>query len=181
MRQKIPQQHQSPPVLCFLFLHRYNMLPDYHYSVISQDCQNTTMHFLKRLRIYGGGVDWSCVMIFGEHWSKCVSCDHTEICGLNRSCPDQGSGANLSRFTGHHLSSFQQDQNNLLFNWYLLLTLMFTYFGMDLSWWDTIVKGAWYRNYIPPDAWKKYRKWLNSDHIPKSCKKKDHESVFWAS
>ena len=51
---------------------------------------------------------------------------------------------------------------------------MFRYLLIDSSWWDAIVSRA----FIPPEVWKKYRKWLSTDNLPNRFKKTGCQPVF---
>lgn len=48
------------------------------------------------------------------------------------------------------------------------------YVGIDISWKDAILKGA----FLPPETWEKCRNWLSSDNIPERFKNTYQEPQF---
>lgn len=51
---------------------------------------------------------------------------------------------------------------------------MFKYMVINFHWWDAILNGA----FIPLEVWRKYRKWLSPDNIPRRFKKPGYKPLF---
>ncbi|XP_028641852.1 arylacetamide deacetylase-like 4 isoform X2 [Grammomys surdaster] len=142
----------------------YRKLPEYHHPVLVNDCLNATIYFLKNLEIFG--VDSSQVVLCGDSlggWAVAiVSQVLTSIPTLPRIqtqvliCPI----LNLINF---QLPSYQQSKNVPFLTRDILLMFMCKYLAIDLSWTDAMSTGA----IIPLVKWKKYRKWLSYENIPR--------------
>nr|XP_045006537.1 arylacetamide deacetylase-like 4 isoform X1 [Jaculus jaculus] len=142
----------------------YRKLPDYHHPVITQDCLNASIHFLKTLQTYG--VDPSRVVMCGESVGGGAAAVVTQAL-LNRPNLPQLRAQVLIcpplQAINFFLPSFQQHQNVPFLTKDIMMLGVCKYLAIDRSWEDAILKGAG----IPPDAWEKYKKWLSSENIPK--------------
>lgn len=156
-------------------LPRYCKLPDYHSPVITQDCLNASIHFLKALKTYG--VDPSRVVVCGESIGGWVVALVTQSLVGRSDLPriraqvlinPTVQGINLQ------LPSMQKNQRIPFVTRKFLMTVVCQYMAIDASWHHALLTGA----FIPPDVWSKYRKWLSSDNIPKEFKSKDHQPSF---
>lgn len=70
------------------------------------------------------------------------------------------------------LLSFPQNQHVQFLTWKFMMRVQIRVYR--LLWWDAILSGA----FIPPEVWKKYRKWVSADNVPRSFKKTDYQPVF---
>uniref|UniRef100_A0A8C6RPR1 Arylacetamide deacetylase like 4 n=1 Tax=Nannospalax galili TaxID=1026970 RepID=A0A8C6RPR1_NANGA len=141
----------------------YRKLPDHHHPSLSEDCLNASIHFLKDLHTYG--VDPTRVVACGESVGAGAAAivmqsllsrpDLPQICAQVLITP----GMQLISF---HLPSHQQNQNVPFLTRDLMMLGICKYLAIDLSWREALLKGTC----VPPDTWKKYRKWLSSDNIP---------------
>ncbi|KAB0345669.1 hypothetical protein FD754_022595 [Muntiacus muntjak] len=134
----------------------YRKLPDHHYYTLSCDCLNASIHFLKILETYG--VDSSQVVLCGDSLGA-------------------GIVALISQTLVGRLDLPQiRAQNSRIpfLTQKLMITSVFKYLLIDFSWWDAIMSGA----FIPPEVWKKYRKWLSPDNLPNRFKKTGCQPVF---
>ncbi|XP_003471457.1 arylacetamide deacetylase-like 4 [Cavia porcellus] len=153
----------------------YRKLPYYHYPAITTDCLNAAIHFLKWLKSYG--VDPSRVVICGESIGGGAAAHVTQALVGHKDLPQIWAQVliyPLIQAINFQLPSAQQNQNIPFLTWDFLIMCICRYMAIDLSWKDAILKGA----FIPPETWKKYRKWLSSDNIPKSFKKKYQEPEY---
>ncbi|XP_013359606.1 PREDICTED: arylacetamide deacetylase-like 4 isoform X1 [Chinchilla lanigera] len=153
----------------------YRKLPDHHYPVITKDCLNATIHFLKSLETYG--VDPSRVVVCGESAGGLTAAQITQILVAQRDLPKIRAQVLIYpviQGVNYQLPSTQQNQNVPFLTRDFMLTCVCRYMAIDLSWKDVMLKGA----YIPPETWKKYRKWLSSENISKNLKNKDLEPQF---
>ncbi|XP_021099213.1 arylacetamide deacetylase-like 4 [Heterocephalus glaber] len=151
----------------------YRKLPDHHYPVITNDCLNASIHFLKILKTYG--VNPSQVVICGESAGGGVVAQVTQALVSQKDLPQIRAQILIYPTTqaiNLQLPSFQQNQNVPFLTRDFMLMCLCKYMAIDLSWRDAMVKGAC----IPPDTWKKYRKWLSSDNIRQSVKNRFQES-----
>ncbi|XP_005404003.1 PREDICTED: arylacetamide deacetylase-like 4 [Chinchilla lanigera] len=153
----------------------YRKLPDHHYPVITKDCLNTTIHFLKRLETYG--VDPSRVVICGESAGGGTAAQIIQILVDRKDLPKIRAQVLIHpiiQAINYQLPSTQQNQNVPFLTRDFMLMCICRYMAIDLSWKDAMLNGAC----IPPETWKKYRKWLSSDNIPKRFKDKYKEPQF---
>ncbi|XP_008052469.1 arylacetamide deacetylase-like 4, partial [Carlito syrichta] len=150
----------------------YRKFPDHHFPIISLDCLNASIHFLKALEAYG--VDPSRVVICGESIGGWVAAFVTQTL-LGRSdlpriraqvliCP-------VIQGFSMQLPSFQQNQNVPFLSRKFMVTCMCNYFAIDRSWREAILNGA----HVPPDVWRKYGKWISPDNIPKRFKQRGYQ------
>ncbi|XP_062961774.1 arylacetamide deacetylase-like 4 [Cynocephalus volans] len=150
----------------------YRMLPDHHYPSISRDCLNASIHFLKGLEAYE--VDPSRVVACGDSAGGWVAATITQTLVGRSDLPRiraQVMIYPIVQAVNLQLPSYQQNQNVPFFSQKLILTCLCNYLAIDESWKEAILNGA----YIPPDAWRKYRKWVGSDNIPKKFKNRGHQ------
>ncbi|KFO31620.1 arylacetamide deacetylase-like 4 [Fukomys damarensis] len=153
----------------------YRQLPDHHHPVLIQDCLTATVHFLINLSAYG--VDPSRVVLCGDSmggWAVVMV-----IQALVNRTDLPHIRAQILIYTviqciNLQLPSHQQNKNVPPFTQEFMLMCVCKYFAIDFSWREAMLSGAC----IHPDHWKKYRKWLSSDNIPKRYKKKYHEAPF---
>ncbi|XP_003471459.1 arylacetamide deacetylase-like 4 [Cavia porcellus] len=153
----------------------YRKLPYYHFPVITTDCLNATIHFLKRLKSYG--VDPSRVVVCGESIGGGLVAQITQALVGRTDLPKIQAQILIYpvvQCINFQLPSTHQNHNIPFLTWDFLIMCICKYMSIDLSWKDAILKGA----FIPPETWKKYRKWLSPDNIPKSFKKKYKEPQF---
>ncbi|XP_004648011.1 arylacetamide deacetylase-like 4 [Octodon degus] len=153
----------------------YRMLPDYHYPVITRDSLNATIHFLKKLKTYG--VDPSRVVVCGDSIGAGVAAQVTQALLGQKDLPKIRAQVLIYPVVqglNFQLPSTQQNKNVPFLTLDLLMMCICKYMAIDLSWKDSMLKGAC----IPQETWKKYKKWLSSDNIPKSFKNKYQEPLF---
>ncbi|XP_005403996.1 PREDICTED: arylacetamide deacetylase-like 4 [Chinchilla lanigera] len=153
----------------------YRMLPDYHYPVITSDCLNASIHFLKRLNICG--VDPTQVVVCGDSIGGGVVAQVTQALVGQKDIPQiraQVMMYPVMQGINFQLPSYQQNKRVPFFTWDLMFMFICKYMTIDLSWQDAMLKGT----FIPPETWIKYRKWLSSDNIPESFKNKYQEPQF---
>ncbi|XP_062962717.1 arylacetamide deacetylase-like 4 [Cynocephalus volans] len=150
----------------------YRMLPDHHYPSIFRDCLNASIHFLKGLEAYE--VDPSRVVACGDSAGGWVAATITQTLVGRSDLPRiraQVMIYPIVQAVNLQLPSYQQNRNVPFFSQKLILTCLCNYLAIDESWKEAILNGA----YIPPDAWRKYRKWVGSDNIPKKFKNRGHQ------
>uniref|UniRef100_A0A8C9UKM5 Alpha/beta hydrolase fold-3 domain-containing protein n=1 Tax=Spermophilus dauricus TaxID=99837 RepID=A0A8C9UKM5_SPEDA len=160
-----------PRVLAPLSL-RYRKAPEHHYPVALTDCLNASIHFLKTLEAYG--VDPSRVVACGESIGGGAVALITQTLVGRRDLPQIRAQVLIYPFVqaiNLQLPSFQQNQNVPFLSLQLMMTCVCSYLAIDLSWKGAMLKGAC----IPRDFWKKYRKWLSSDNLPKRFRSKDQQ------
>ncbi|KAL2773360.1 arylacetamide deacetylase-like 4, partial [Daubentonia madagascariensis] len=158
-----------------LLLVGYRKLPDHRSPAVSQDCLNASVHFLKSLETYG--VDPSRVMVCGESIGGGVVAFITQTLVGRSDLP--GIRAQvliypIVQVINLQLPSFQQNQYTPLLTRKFMVTAVCTYLSIDFSWRDAILDGT----FIPPDTWRKYRKWLSPDNIPKRFKSRGYQPRF---
>ncbi|XP_052031703.1 arylacetamide deacetylase-like 4 [Apodemus sylvaticus] len=147
----------------------YRKLPDHHHPCISKDCLNASIHFMKNLMTYG--VDPSRVVACGESIGGGAVALVTQALLNFPSLPHicaQVLITPVMQVINFRLPSHQQNQNVPFLTKDILMTVVCKYLDIDLSWKDALFNGT----YMPPDTWKKYRKWLSSDNIPRRFKSK---------
>ncbi|KAM6174136.1 arylacetamide deacetylase-like 4 [Erethizon dorsatum] len=153
----------------------YRKLPDHHYPVVTKDCLNATIHFLKSLKSYG--VDPSRVVVCGESAGGWIAVQITQALVGQNDLPQIRAQVLIYpviQAVNFQLPSIQQNQNVPFLTWDFLIMCICKYMAIDISWRDAMLKGT----FIPPGTWKRYRKWLSSDNIPKRFKKKYQEPQF---
>ncbi|KAL1776667.1 arylacetamide deacetylase-like 4 [Sigmodon hispidus] len=156
----------------------YRKLPDHHHPSVTKDCVNASIHFMKGLTTYK--VDPSRVVACGESigggavaivTQALLSFPHfPKICAQVLITP-------ATQIVNFQLPSYQQYQRMPFLTKDIIMTAVCKYMDIDLSWKDAIFNGT----YIPPDTWKKYRKWLSSDNIPRKFKSKSFLPEFSGS
>ncbi|XP_069894056.1 arylacetamide deacetylase-like 4 family member 1 [Dipodomys merriami] len=150
----------------------YRKCPDYHYPIISHDCLNASIHFLKSLKFYG--VDPSRVVLCGDSIGGTIVASMTQTLIGRPDLPHIRAQILIYSFfqvINLQLPSFQQNKNIPFLTRDLMLMVMCKYLAIDLSWKDALLTGAC----IPMDVWEKYRKWLSSDNLPERFRKKDNQ------
>ncbi|XP_028716887.1 arylacetamide deacetylase-like 4 [Peromyscus leucopus] len=153
----------------------YRKLPDYHHPVIFKDCLNATIQFLKSLETYG--VDPSRVVLCGESiggWAVAnviqVLVSSPSLCQVRA----QVLITPIIQVINLCLPSHQQSKNVPFLTRDIMIMALCKYLAIDLSWKDAISTGA----IVPLDKWKKYRKWLSSDNIPRRFWSQDSQPEF---
>ncbi|XP_027253937.1 arylacetamide deacetylase-like 4 isoform X3 [Cricetulus griseus] len=142
----------------------YRKLPGYHHPVLINDCQNASIYFLKNLASFG--VDPSRVVLCGESIGGWAVAIVTQALTCIPSLPQikaQILICPLVNFINFQLPSHQQNKNVPLLTRDFMFMCMCKYLVIDPSWKDAILTGS----AIPLDKWKKYRKWLSYDNIPR--------------
>ncbi|CAH7443728.1 arylacetamide deacetylase-like 4 [Phodopus roborovskii] len=142
----------------------YRKLPHYHHPVLTNDCQNASIYFLKNLESFG--VDPSRVVLCGESIGGWAAPTVMKTLVSNPSLPRIKAQIliyPLVNFINFQLPSHQQNKNVPFLTRDMLFMCLCKHLAIDISWKDTMLAGA----VIPLDKWKKYRKWLSSDNIPK--------------
>uniref|UniRef100_A0A8C8ZL17 Arylacetamide deacetylase like 4 n=1 Tax=Prolemur simus TaxID=1328070 RepID=A0A8C8ZL17_PROSS len=158
-----------------LLLVGYRKLPDYHFPVISRDCLSASIHFLRGLETYG--VDPRRVVVCGESLGGGLGAFITQTLVGRSDLPSIRAQVLIYpvvQLINLQLPSFQQNQYVPFLSRKFMVTNICTCMSIDLSWQDAILNGA----FIPPDAWRKYRKWLSSDNIPERFKGRGHQPRF---
>ncbi|XP_010626500.1 arylacetamide deacetylase-like 4 [Fukomys damarensis] len=153
----------------------YRKFPQYHYPVIADDCLNASIHFPRTLKTYG--VDPSRVVVCGDSTGGAAVTHITQVLLGQTDLPQIRAQIliyPIVQSINFQLPSTQQYQNVPFLTQDFLMMCLCKYMAIDPSWKDAILKGV----YIPPDVWKKYRKWLSYDNIPKSFKNKYREPHF---
>ncbi|XP_005403999.1 PREDICTED: arylacetamide deacetylase-like 4 isoform X1 [Chinchilla lanigera] len=153
----------------------YRKLPDYHYPIVTSDCLNASIHFLKRLNTYG--VDPSRVVVCGDSIGGGVIAQVIRALMGQKDLPQIRAQVviyPIIQTINFQLPSTQQNKSVPFLTWDLMLMFLCKYMAIDLSWQDAMLKGT----FIPPETWMKYRKWLSADNIPESFKNKYQESQF---
>ncbi|XP_008848172.1 arylacetamide deacetylase-like 4 isoform X2 [Nannospalax galili] len=148
----------------------YRKLPDHSFPSIPKDCLHATIHFLKALETFG--VDSSRVVICGESVGGWAVAIVTQALISMSSLPQIRAQVLISPITqaiNFNLPSHQQYRNIPFLTRDLMSTCICKYLVIDPSWREAMLKGVC----IPPDVWKKYRKWLSSDNIPQRFKSQD--------
>ncbi|XP_013359593.1 PREDICTED: arylacetamide deacetylase-like 4 [Chinchilla lanigera] len=153
----------------------YRKLPDYHYPIVTSDCLNASIHFLKRLNTYD--VDHSRVVLCGDSIGGVVVAQVTQaLVGQEDLAQIRAQVMIYPIIQGinFQLPSSQQKKSVPFFTWDLLLMFVCRYMAIDLYWRDAMLKGT----FIPPETWMKYKKWLSADNIPENFKNKYQEPQF---
>ncbi|XP_060234637.1 arylacetamide deacetylase-like 4 [Meriones unguiculatus] len=153
----------------------YRKLPDYHHPCVTMDCLNASIHFMKALKTYG--VDPSRVIACGESIGggavAIVIQTLLSYPSLPKICA-QVLVTPAMQVINFSLPSHQQNENVPFLTKDILMLAVCGYLDIDLSWKDAIRKGT----SVPPDTWKKYKKWLSSDNIPRKFKSKSFVPEF---
>ncbi|XP_005353811.1 arylacetamide deacetylase-like 4 [Microtus ochrogaster] len=153
----------------------YRKLPDHHHPSAFQDCLNATIHFLKDLKTYG--VDPARLVVSGESIGAGAVAIITQVLLGRQDLPRFRAQVliyPITQVVNFQLPSYQQNQNAPFLPRKFLMTCACKYLAIDLSWMDAMLKGT----NIPPDYWKKYKKWLGSDNIPQRFKSQDLQPKF---
>lgn len=159
----------------FVFFLRYLKLPFYHHPDSFNDCLNATILFLKALETYG--VDPSRVVLCGESFGAWLAVSVAQTLVSTPRLPQIRAQVLITpvlQGINFLLPSIQQNKNIPFLTKDLMVTLVCKYMVIDLSWKDSMLTGA----AIPLDKWKKYRKWLSSDNIPRRFWSKDTQPEF---
>ncbi|KAM5248720.1 arylacetamide deacetylase-like 4 [Ctenodactylus gundi] len=152
----------------------YRKLPD-HYPAIYQDCLSATIYFLKSLREYG--VDPSRVVAFGDSIGGYTVAQVTQALLGRNDLPQIRAQVLVYpslQLINFQLPSYQQNKKIPFLTYDIVMSFLNRYMCIDLSWIDAVARGT----FIPPEFWKKYRKWLSSDNIPSRFKTKYREPQF---
>uniref|UniRef100_A0A8D2B367 Alpha/beta hydrolase fold-3 domain-containing protein n=1 Tax=Sciurus vulgaris TaxID=55149 RepID=A0A8D2B367_SCIVU len=147
----------------------YRLLPEHHYPVVFTDCLNASIHFLKALKTYG--VDPSKVVACGESIGGGMVALIMQALVGRTDLPQIRAQVLIYptvQAINFQLPSFQQNQNVPFLPLDFMITCACKYLAIDLSWKEAMLKGAC----IPPGFWKKYRKWLSSDNLPRRFRSK---------
>ncbi|XP_035294769.1 arylacetamide deacetylase-like 4 isoform X3 [Cricetulus griseus] len=153
----------------------YRKLPDYHYPLIFKDCLNATIHFLKSLETYG--VDPSRVVLCGESIGGWAVASTIQVFVSSPSLPQIRAQVLITpviQTINFRLPSHQQNKNVPFLTRDIMFMCLCKYLAIDLSWKDAMLTG----DVIPLDMWKKYRKWLSSDNIPRRFWSSDSQPEF---
>ncbi|XP_052574725.1 arylacetamide deacetylase-like 4 [Peromyscus californicus insignis] len=153
----------------------YRKLPDYHHPVIFKDCLNATIQFLKNLETYG--VDPSRVVLCGESIGAWAVATVIQVLVSSPSLPQVRAQVLITpiiQAINLCLPSHQQNKNVPFLTRDMMIMALCKYLAIDLSWKDAISTGA----IVPLDKWKKYRKWLSSDNIPRRFWSQDPQPEF---
>nr|XP_042128625.1 LOW QUALITY PROTEIN: arylacetamide deacetylase-like 4 [Peromyscus maniculatus bairdii] len=153
----------------------YRKLPDYHHPVIFKDCLNATIQFLKSLETYG--VDPSRVVLCGESIGGWAVATVIQVLVSSPNLPKVRAQVLITpilQAINLCLPSHQQSKNVPFLTRDMMIMALCKYLDIDLSWKDAISTGA----IVPPDNWKKYRKWLSSDNIPRRFWSQDSQPEF---
>ncbi|XP_052031704.1 arylacetamide deacetylase-like 4 [Apodemus sylvaticus] len=153
----------------------YRKLPVCHHPATFKDCLNATILFLKALETYG--VDPSRVLLCGESFGGWIAASITQILVSNPCLPQIRAQVLITpilQVINLLLPSQQQNKKIPFLTKDFLITLLCKYLAIDHSWSDSIDTGA----VIPLDKWKKYRKWLSSDNIPRHFWRQDTQPEF---
>ncbi|KAL6086169.1 hypothetical protein STEG23_013444 [Scotinomys teguina] len=153
----------------------YRKLPDYHHPVLFKDCLNATIQFLKSLETYG--VDPSRVVLCGESIGGWAVATVVQVLVSNPSLPQVRAQVLITpviQAINLRLPSHQQSQNVPFLTRDIMVMTLCKYMAIDLSWKDVMLTGA----FISLDNWKKYRKWLSSDNIPRRFWSQDLQPEF---
>lgn len=131
--------------------------------------------FLKALETYG--VDPSRVVLCGDSFGGWVVASISQTLVSTPSLPQIRAQVliyPILQVINFLLPSLQQNKNIPLLSKDLLIIFVCNYLAIDLSWGDSMLTGA----VIPLDKWKKYRKWLSSDNIPRRLWSQDTQPEF---
>ncbi|KAL1776260.1 arylacetamide deacetylase-like 4 [Sigmodon hispidus] len=153
----------------------YRQLPDHHHPSTLHDCLNATIHFLKDLKTYG--VDPARVLISGESVGAGAAAIISQLLLGRQDLPQIRAQVliyPILQAINFQLPSYQQNQNDPFLSRKFLMTCVCKYLAIDLSLIDAMLKG----NVIPPEYWKKYKKWLSSDNIPQRFKSQGSQPEF---
>uniref|UniRef100_G1LJJ0 Arylacetamide deacetylase like 4 n=1 Tax=Ailuropoda melanoleuca TaxID=9646 RepID=G1LJJ0_AILME len=164
-----------PEMDSVLLLVGYRKLPDHHYPSIFQDCLNASIHFLKALTTFR--VDPARVVICGDSTGGgYVACITQALVG--RSDLPQIRAQVLiyavTQLISLPLPSYWQNRNVPFLSQKFTMMCVFKYMVIDVHWWDAILNGA----FRPPEVWRKYRKWLSPDNIPRRFRKPGYQPLF---
>uniref|UniRef100_A0A8C6IBJ0 AADACL4 family member 4 n=1 Tax=Mus spicilegus TaxID=10103 RepID=A0A8C6IBJ0_MUSSI len=153
----------------------YCKLPKHHHPAALNDCLSATILFLKALETYG--VDPSQVVLCGDSFGGWVVASISQTLVSTTSLPQIRAQVLIYpvlQVINFLLPSLQQNKNIPLLSKDLLIIFVCNYLSIDLSWGDYMLTGA----VIPLDKWKKYRKWLSSDNIPRRLWSQDTQPEF---
>ncbi|XP_041508422.1 arylacetamide deacetylase-like 4 [Microtus oregoni] len=142
----------------------YRKLPSHHHPVLFNDCLSATIYFLKNLESFG--VDPSRVVLCGESIGGSAVVTVIQVLTSIPSLPQIRAQVliyPLVNFVNFQLPSHQQSKNVPFLTRDMLFMCLCKYLAIDLSRKDAILAGA----IIPLDKWKKYKKWLSHDNIPR--------------
>ncbi|KAM6216914.1 arylacetamide deacetylase-like 4 [Rhynchocyon petersi] len=155
----------------------YRLYPDHNALAMGQDCLYASIHFLKTLETYG--VDPSRVLVCGESIGGSFAAFVTHAL-VNKSVLPLAfmDTSHLPRIRAQvliypflqglnfQLPSHQQNQNVPFLPQNFLMKCLCDVLSIDHSWKDVILHGE----FIPPEMWRKYQKWLSDENIPKKFK-----------
>nr|XP_020137104.1 arylacetamide deacetylase-like 4 [Microcebus murinus]XP_020137106.1 arylacetamide deacetylase-like 4 [Microcebus murinus]XP_020137107.1 arylacetamide deacetylase-like 4 [Microcebus murinus] len=153
----------------------YRKLPDHRSPAMSQDCLAASIHFLRRLETYG--VDPCRVVVCGESVGGGLGAFVTQALVGRSDLPSIRAQVLIYpvvQFINLQLPSFQQNEHVPFLARTFVVTNICKYLSIDLSWQDAILDGT----FIPPDVWRKYKKWLSSDNIPERFKGRGYQPRF---
>ncbi|XP_053431500.1 arylacetamide deacetylase-like 4 [Nycticebus coucang] len=153
----------------------YRKFPDHHTPIVSQDCLNASIHFLRCLDTYG--VDPSRVVLCGESvGGGAVAFIAQTLVGISDlpRIRAQVLIYPVVQVINLHLPSTEQNRFVPFLSQDFVMTAICNYLAIDTSWKEAILTGA----FIPPDTWRKYKKWFSSDNIPKRFKSRGPPSRF---
>ncbi|CAO2589964.1 Arylacetamide deacetylase-like 4 [Lemmus lemmus] len=153
----------------------YRKLPYFHHPVAFNDCLSATIQFLKGLETYG--VDPSRVVLCGESMGAWVVATIVQVLLRSPSLPKIRAQILITpviQAINFRLPSHQKNKNVPFLTRELMIFCICKYLAIDLSWKDAMLTGA----VIPLDKWKKYRKWVSSDNIPRRFWSQDLQPEF---
>ncbi|XP_062049075.1 arylacetamide deacetylase-like 4 [Lepus europaeus] len=153
----------------------YRKLPDHHSPVITKDCLNASIHFLKALDTYG--VDPARVVLCGESIGGGAVAVTTQSLVGRSDLPRIRAQVLINpivQAVNLQLPSFRQNQRVPFLTRKFVVTVVCQYMNIYRSWHRALLTGS----FIPPEVWSKYKKWLSSDNIPKRFKTKSHQPSF---
>ncbi|XP_003793337.1 arylacetamide deacetylase-like 4 [Otolemur garnettii] len=142
----------------------YRKLPDHHAPALSQDCLNASIHFLRCLDTYG--VDPSRVVLCGESIGGGAVVYIAQTLVGRSDLPSIRAQVLINlcvQAINLCLPSSEQYWCVPFLSQDFVVTSICKYMAIDISWKEAILTGA----FMPPDTWRKYRKWLSADNIPK--------------
>ncbi|XP_006899630.1 PREDICTED: arylacetamide deacetylase-like 4-like [Elephantulus edwardii] len=163
----------------------YRMYPDHGVLTMGQDSLNASVYFMKNLKNYG--VDPNRVLVCGESIGGTLATVIAQAF-VNKSpfLPDSFMDlSDLPRIRAQiliypflqalnfQLPSHQQNQNIPFLKRKLILNYTCSIMDINQTWKDAIWKGE----FVPPEIWKKYQKWLSDENIPKKFKKRNYRPV----
>ncbi|KAL1776527.1 arylacetamide deacetylase-like 4 isoform X2 [Sigmodon hispidus] len=156
----------------------YCKLPAYHHPILVNDCLNASIYFLKNLESFG--VDSSRLVLCGESIGGWAVANVIQVLVSTPTLPRIQAQVLIQpilNFINFQLPSHQQSQYVPFLTRDIMFTCICKYLDIDLSWKDAILTGA----VIPLDKWKKYRKWLSYENIPRKFWSQDLQPEFFAT